>query len=161
MYVVWWAASRSAGPLTQWSATQQGGGRYTPDMNTTEVSVVTAWHGALNDGDVERLVALSSDDVEIVGPRGSARGAQVLREWVGRANIRMAVQRVFARDGTVVAEERAEWRSAENGEVVGSDTVATILRVSDGRVIYIDRRPNLSEALEAARLGESDEHSLT
>ena len=36
----------------------------------SEVHVVEAWHAALNEGDVDRLVGLSHPDVEIGGPRG-------------------------------------------------------------------------------------------
>ena len=37
----------------------------------SEVHVVEAWHAALNEGDVDRLVGLSHPDVEIGGPAGS------------------------------------------------------------------------------------------
>ena len=36
----------------------------------SEVHVVEAWHAALNEGDVDRLVRLSHPDVEIGGSRG-------------------------------------------------------------------------------------------
>jgi ketosteroid isomerase-like protein len=76
-----------------------------------EVRGVEKWHEALNAGDFERPVALSHPDVEVVGPRGTGRGAGLLREWVARANIRLEPRRVFQREETVVVEEEAEWRS--------------------------------------------------
>ena len=36
--------------------------------------VVRAWHEAVNRGDADALVALCDDDIEVGGPRGSARG---------------------------------------------------------------------------------------
>lgn len=93
----------------------------------------------------------------MVGPRGSVQGAQILRDWVGRSGIRLEMRRIFARDDIAVVEALAEWRSAETGEVVGSDAVATIFRVVDDRVASIDRRANLGEALRATGLSESDE----
>jgi ketosteroid isomerase-like protein len=122
-----------------------------------EVTVVIAWHEALNAGDVERLVGLSSEVVEVVGPRGSGYGTPLLREWVARAGIRLEVQRVFQRGDTVVAEEQAEWRSSDRGEVTDSQLLASVFRVRDGRIAYIARYPSLAEALEQAGLSEGDE----
>ena len=76
-----------------------------------EIQTVIAWHDALNAGDVERLLALSHPDVEVGGPRGSAWGVQILREWVDRADIRLEPGRTFGEAGTVVVEQGAEWQS--------------------------------------------------
>lgn len=123
----------------------------------TETEVVAAWHGALNSGDAGRLVDLSHPDVELGGPRGPARGARVLREWVARANIQLEPRRVFRRAGVVVVEEDAAWRSADSGEVTGGRTVASVFVVRDGRVTSVVRHDDLVEALRAAGLDESDE----
>lgn len=126
-------------------------------MNDNDTSVIAFWHDALNTGDIDRLIALTSDEVEIVGPRGSGTGSsQVLREWVERSGIRLELRRLFGGDGTIVAEELAEWRSPDTGEVVNRQDLATIFRVVDGRVSSIDRRPTLDDALESAGLSESD-----
>ena len=66
------------------------------------------------------MVELSDPDVEMGGPRGPARGAAVLREWVDRANVRLEPRRLFHRGDTVLVEQAAEWRSAESGEVIGN-----------------------------------------
>ncbi len=122
-----------------------------------EVRVVGAWHDALNGGDGERLLALSRPDVEAGGPRGSGHGAQLLREWLDRANIRLEPRRVFHRTETVVVEQRAEWRSSDTGEVIGSQTVATVFVVRDGLVASVLRHDDLASALHAASLDESSE----
>jgi ketosteroid isomerase-like protein len=126
-------------------------------MNKSEIALVRAWHEALNAGDVDRLVALSSDDVEIGGPRGPGKGSGLLRDWAGRAGIRLDMGRVFHRPGTVVVEQQAQWRSPATGEVTGSETVATVFRVREGRVVSIVRHPNRLSALQAADLSEADE----
>lgn len=66
--------------------------RYALGMKMSDAETVVAWHDALNAGDVERLVALSHEDVEMGGPRGPARGQIVLREWVARSGIRLVLQ---------------------------------------------------------------------
>jgi hypothetical protein len=122
-----------------------------------EVRVVEEWHEALNAGDVERLVALSHPDVGVGGPRGTGRGAGLLREWVARANIRLEPRRVFQREETLVVEEEAEWRSPETGEVIGASTVGSVFVVRGGRVASIVRCDDLAGALDAAGLGKTRE----
>ena len=96
------------------------------------VSVVLAWHEALNGGDLERLVELSHPDVEAGGPRGGDRGSQLLRDWALRSGIRLVPVRVF---------DRAE----------------TVFVVRDGLVTSVLRYPDLKEALPVANLDGSHE----
>ena len=56
-------------------------------MTSAAVEIVLAWHAALNESDVQRLLSLSTDDVEVGGPRGAGRGADLLRDWVARAGV--------------------------------------------------------------------------
>ena len=121
-----------------------------------EIQTVIAWHDALNAGDAERLLALSHPNVEVGGPRGSARGTQILREWVDRADIRLEPKRTFGEAGTVVVEQGAEWQSADAGNV---QRVASVFVVSDGLVTSVARYPDLASALRAANLDESHEKS--
>jgi ketosteroid isomerase-like protein len=121
-----------------------------------EIQTIAAWHDALNDGDVERLVALSHPDIEVGGPRGSAHGAQILREWVDRANIRLEPGRTFGEADTVVVEQGAEWQLAEQD---GVQTVASVFVVGDGLVTSVVRYPDLASALRAANLDLSHERS--
>jgi limonene-1,2-epoxide hydrolase len=123
----------------------------------SEIHVVEAWHAALNEGDVDRLVGLSHPDVEIGGPRGVGRGVQLLREWVARANVRLDPRRLFRRGSTVVVEQAGQWRSAESGEVIGSQTVASVFAVCDGLVTSLVRYDDLSQALKSVGLDQSDE----
>lgn len=126
-------------------------------VTSPEVEAVLKWHEALNDGDIERLVALSDPEIEVGGPRGSGRGARLLLEWVNRANIRLDPRRIFHESDTVVVEQEAEWRFADTGEVAGGQTVASVFAVCDGLVASVLRYDNLADALCAADLDESDE----
>ena len=122
-------------------------------MAAPEVRVVRNWHEALNAGDADRLVALSHPDVEVGGPRGTGHGAELLREWVARAGIRIEPRRAFHRAETVVVEGAAQWGDAETG----GQTVGSIFVVRDGRVSRVMRYPDLASALLAAGLDESYE----
>ena len=130
-------------------------------MTAPEVRVVAEWHEALNGGDAERVVALSDPNVELGGPRGAARGAAALRQWVGHAQVRLAPGRTFHRGDTVVVEQAAEWRDGETGAPIGAATVATVFVVRDGRVASVARHDDLAAALRAAGLDGSDETGAT
>ena len=125
-----------------------------------EVRVVEEWHEALNAGDAERLVELSHPDVEVGGPRGTGRGAGLLRKWVARANISLEPRRVFQREETVVVEEAAAWRSADTEEIIGGQTIASVFVVRGGRVTNVVRHDDLKSALTAANLDESYETKM-
>jgi hypothetical protein len=122
-----------------------------------EVQTVFAWHDALNDGDVERLVGLSHPDVGVGGPMGTSQGAHILREWVDRANIHLEPGRIFHEADTVVVEQAAAWTSADTGETTPAQTVASVFVVRDCVVTTVVRYPNLVEALLALDLDQSQE----
>jgi ketosteroid isomerase-like protein len=126
-------------------------------VTASEVHIVKTWHEFLNDGDVDRLVALSHSNIEVGGPRGAGRGSQLLREWMGRANIRLEPRRIFRRADTVVVEQEAEWRSPETGQVTGSRTVASVFVLRDERIFSLLRYDDLADALSTANLDESHE----
>jgi hypothetical protein len=123
------------------------------------VAVVQAWQEAANRQDAERLVELSAPDVEVVGPRGSGRGHQLLRDWLARAGVTLETRRAFARGDAVVLAQTGVWRSAETGEVAGERAIASRFRVRGGRVAQVARYDDLAAALREAGLGESDELS--
>lgn len=126
-------------------------------MNAPELRVVEAWHEALNTGEVDLLVGLSHPEVEVGGPRGTGRGAQLLREWVDRANIRLEPRRIFHHADTVVVEQWAQWHSTDTGHVIGGQTVGSVFVVRDGQVKRVMRYPALADALDATNLDESHE----
>lgn len=80
-----------------------------------------------------------------------------MQEWADRVNIRLEPLRVFHRDDTVVAQQEAEWRSAETGLVTDSQTVASVFVVRDDQVASVVRYDDLTKALHKANLDESDE----
>ncbi len=125
-------------------------------MSNPEVRVVLTWHEALNAGDAERLASLSHPEIEVGGPRGAARGQRVLKDWVGRANVRLDPLRSFHSGRTVVVQEAATWRKPETDETTGEATVATVFVLDEGLVSRVFRHDNLEDALRSAGLDDVD-----
>lgn len=74
-------------------------------MSVGSLAVVEAWLDAVNRGDGPSVERLSSEDVELVGPRGTVRGRHVLSAWLTRSGFSAATRRWFCgADGSVVVE---------------------------------------------------------
>ncbi len=124
------------------------------------LAIVRAWQNAANHQDAQRLLDLSDPSIEIVGPRGSGFGHQVLRDWMGRAGLNLTTLRAFVRNNTVVLAQHGVWRSVETGEVIGEADIASQLTVSGERVTKFARYDRLDEALTKSGLEKTDEKSL-
>lgn len=124
-----------------------------PEKVTLEVGTVLAWHDALNSGDGDTLVDLSSDDVELGGPQGSTQGLSALRSWAADADITLRAGRMFVHDGVVVVQEQATWADAPEDR----ELVASAFRVVDAQVVSVFRHPDLDAALAATGIGAEHE----
>jgi hypothetical protein len=102
------------------------------------------------------LLDWSDPKIEIVGPRGSAFGHDVLRQWLERAGLSLSPLRSFQRDQTVIVAQHAEWHSVES-EIVGQADVASVFRIGNGKVLFYARFDSLEEALQDGGLTEDDE----
>lgn len=105
----------------------------------TPIDVVYAWEQAVNTLAVERALELSHPYIEIVGPRGVAKGRDVLRDWLSRAGLSLETRRSFARDAAVVNSQHGVWRDVESGDVVSEAAVASHYKVENGQVAYVAR----------------------
>jgi hypothetical protein len=117
--------------------------------------IAEAWQQAANQQDIDRLLALSDPNIEIVGPRGSGFGHQLLRDWLGRAGLALTTLRAFGRGNTVVLAQHAVWRSAETNDATSERDLASRFDVEGGRVVRFARYNSLAEALAASGLNEA------
>ena len=123
-------------------------------MQLFPLEVVESWHHAVNARDFDQLCAITSRDVELVGPRGTGRGHEVLRQWLGRAGFHAEPLRWFCGRGTVVVEQRGRWIIPETAS---ERVVASAFRVVGSRVVRYQRFDDLREALATVSLTADDE----
>jgi len=124
------------------------------------LAIAQAWQAAASAQDSDRLLELSDPNIEIVGPRGSGFGHQLLRDWMGRAGLTMKTLRTFARGENVVLEQQGVWRSLETGEVTGEKTLASAFQAKDRQIVRFARYDDLAAAFEATGLNETDEEVM-
>jgi limonene-1,2-epoxide hydrolase len=120
------------------------------------IRTVQAWQDAANAQDIDQLLALSDENIEIVGPRGTSHGHQPLREWMRRAGLTLETRRTFAHGNIVVIEQHAVWRNVETGAVSGDADIASSFQVTNGRIVRYGRFDDLASALEDAKLTKAD-----
>jgi hypothetical protein len=109
--------------------------------------VISEWHAAVNDGDLARAAHVVSDPILVLGPKGAGpiTPAQ-FAEWVVRSGIKLVPTRWHPiSDRLMVVEEDATWPGN-----VEPATVATVFRLTDGKVSAALRKPDLASALELA-----------
>ncbi|HEX8830948.1 MAG TPA: nuclear transport factor 2 family protein [Longimicrobium sp.] len=118
---------------------------------TPNVAIVQAWIAAVNAADVDAVLALSAPDIGIAGPRGTAKGHEPLRAWLGHAGATFEPVGTFHRGDSVVVAHLGVWPDGD-GPVEG----ATRFRVRDGQVAEMERYSSILEALRTAGLTMRD-----
>ncbi len=119
-------------------------------MTTSEMATVLAWHDALNAGDIDTLLSLSSDDIEVGDPAGASQGHDALRDWAEKFDYRIEPVRFYVHDGVVVVEQRIVSVTGESG------TGAAAFRVVHDHVTSIFRHDDLASAMAATELTADD-----
>ncbi len=119
-------------------------------MTTSEMATVLAWHDALNAGDTDTLLALSSDDIEVGDAHGAAQGHAALQEWATAHPRHAEVGRMYVHDGVVVVEQKV------GGPGESGQTVASAFRGVHDHVTSVFRHDNVAAALAATDLTDAD-----
>jgi len=111
--------------------------------------VILGWHDAVNTANLERAREVVSDTLVVNGPKGSdAISAGDFAGWITRSGIRLQpVNWHPVAAGIAVVEQDATWPEAPDPV-----RVATMFRVSQGRVSAALRFPDLEQALGFATL---------
>lgn len=120
-------------------------------------ALVEDWQEAANSQNIDRLLELSAPTIEIVGPRGSGYGHQLLRDWLSRAGLYLTTQRAFVHGNIVVVAQHGVWRSIETGAVTGERDLASRFQVDGQHIVQFARHDSLADALSEAGLYDVDE----
>lgn len=116
-------------------------------MDSSLEAAINEWHAGVNDGDMQRSARAVGAPVVVLGPKGAGpiTPAQFAK-WVERSGIKLIPRSWHpVSERLMVVEEDATW--PENREPT---RVATVFRVSGGKVTAALRLQDLKSALELA-----------
>jgi hypothetical protein len=114
----------------------------------SEVEIVIAWHEALNDRDVDRLVALCSDDVEVGDAGDTRRGPAALRRRFDRPGLRLDLVAFLQRRELVLSCQEAEWLPA-GGAAPSQTSALCVFRIESGLIVSVIAYRDLEAAMAA------------
>jgi ketosteroid isomerase-like protein len=103
--------------------------------------IVRDWIAVVNAGDTANVDHLLTDSVSIIGPRGVARGREVVADWTRHTGIRMTIRDVSVDGDRVTVFAEGTWL-VEGGapdERTPPARITMRFTVSDGRIASIER----------------------
>jgi hypothetical protein len=116
-------------------------------MTSTLDSVIVVWHVAVNAGDADAAAAACTDDVEMTGPQGSARGREQMRDWVQSAGIRLMPKEAWDVPGGIVVSQEATWPGRPDFDSGAAPArLFTTFGLRDGSICAVHRFETLEEA---------------
>src|SRR5690606_13320057 len=94
----------------------------------TNIETADQWTESVNRKDVPAVLKISDRNVELIGPRGTSAGHDILAEWVKNSGIHLSTKSRYAKGDCVVYEQEGKWEN-ENGHVM----VYTFMEVKEGK----------------------------
>lgn len=122
---------------------------YNGAMASTTEATIHEWHLSVNAADLDRSRRAVGDPIVVLGPRGAGSiTPEQFAEWVRRSGIQLVPRSWHpVGEGFMVVTQDATWPESE-----AATPVATVFRVSEGKVTAALRLPDLRSALELATI---------
>lgn len=116
-------------------------------MESNLEAAINEWHASVNDGDLQRSAKAVGDPIVVLGPKGAGPiTPEQFADWVERSGIKLVPRSWHPiSERLMVVEEDATWPESKT-----PTRVATVFRVSNGKVTASLRLPELRRALELA-----------
>ncbi len=127
-------------------------------MSTSQYATVLAWQYALNAGDTDTLVKLSSDGIEISSADGGGQGLVALLDWAAESNTTVTLEDAYVSGAIVVTtgEAAGSLAATSGGASAEGRRLAMAFRVDNDRIVSVFIHPDLNTALTATGLGSED-----
>jgi ketosteroid isomerase-like protein len=126
----------------------------------TAAQVLRRYVDALNRRDLPAMLELLDPDVELITRRGTRRGHDAVRIWLGEPYAELDVERIIDRvhvaGSTVVASGRVRHLWRESGEIGDETTHAWLAYVENDRIVRVQAFDDEASAFAAAGLPAED-----
>jgi hypothetical protein len=118
------------------------------------LAVVHTWGEAFNERDLDRLLALSTPDIELAKPNRAERGHDAVRRLVHLQSYGVAQhvhpRRYLARAATVIVQALIELRWVDSGELADTAHSVAVFDARDGQISRFRPLPDLATAIRLA-----------
>jgi len=116
-------------------------------MESTIETAITEWHTSVNAADLDRSARAVGNPMVVLGPKGAGPiTPDEFAAWVERSGIKLRPKSWHPiSDRLMVVEQDATWPQTPTPV-----RVATVFRVTDGKVTAALRLPDLRAALDLA-----------
>jgi hypothetical protein len=115
------------------------------------------WVKAIRTHDDEKLCDLTSPSIVFSGPKGQTQGWDAQKQWMNDASARFETLEIYVGLNHVVLYQDAVWHEDPMpGQTTVRRQLATLFRVRDGKLDFIERHWKLEDALNAAGLSAAD-----
>lgn len=120
------------------------------------IATADQWIEYCNDQDIEGLAGITSEELEVHGPKGTATIDKTgFKEWMERANLKLETFEYYARDNKVVMGQHGIWLDTD-GTVKGEQDVYTVLVFDREKVSALGRFDDKEQAFDVTGLEEGD-----
>lgn len=116
-----------------------------------KIKIAEQWTRKVNERDIKGVLEVSDPHIELIGPRGSAEGHDILRQWVEESGIKMETLDYYAKGNEVICVQRATWEN-QNGHVM----IYTFMDIRNKKVHRLGRYDTLDDAFGQCQLSEED-----
>lgn len=118
-------------------------------MTDDIVGLILAWHDAVNRQHIDEAPRLTTPDVRVGGPRGSAAGHEVLADWIRHAGIELTPTAIARGGHAHYARQLARWPGNPEARDNAPIEACTAFGVTDGRIDSVLRYETIDEATAA------------
>ena len=115
------------------------------------IKIADQWTRKVNERDIKGVLEVSDPHIELVGPRGTAEGHDILEQWIKESGIKMETKGHYAKGNEVICVQKATWEN-QNGHV----TIYTFMEIKNGKVHRLGRYDTLDDAFGQCQLSEED-----
>src|SRR5699024_12683548 len=112
------------------------------------IATADQWIEYCNDQDIEGMAGITSEELEVHGPKGTATIDKTgFKEWMERANLTLETFEYYARDNKVVMVQQGIWLDTD-GTVKGEQGVYTVLVFDSEKVGALGRFEDKAEPVD-------------
>ena len=124
--------------------------------NQLNLIVVAKWQQLMNERNVVKILELTEETIEIVGPKGSVCGRQSFVDWIQYAGLTLTTLKSYVNEDKLVLKQHALLKD-DAGQIKKESIVYTYIIMKNGKVASLTYFYNSQEAEESSGISLQNE----